>query len=125
MNAGTAILKVSKRVWEWLAKRWDTIVAPNEIKIEKRVDAFGKLVQMADNVSRSTQNDIKWKTSLYQDIGLTNKEIKERILNDIEKGTDPLSILKSLADRKSIIDVKDDSDDKENPPLLEDINGSH
>ncbi|MHC4283572.1 MAG: hypothetical protein ACYSWZ_11460 [Planctomycetota bacterium] len=94
---GKIILEGSKRVLGWLAKRWDVIIAPDDLKTKRRIDNVDKAVDVAVKATKAKHDMIDWKIKCYRELGLSKEEIREKLMTDIEKETDPLSVIVKLA----------------------------
>lgn len=113
MKFGKIILKGGKKPFHWLAERWDALVAPAETRAKKRVEVEEQVRKTLDSANQSRQQNVEWKIEQYQKLGLTNKEIRDRILTDIEQGQDPLSKFIELILKNVIHNIREKEDDEE------------
>lgn len=100
---GKIILEGSKRVLGWLAKRWEVIIAPDDVKTKRQLDNIDKAVDVAVKTTKAQQDTVKWKIECYQELGLSKKAIREKLMPDIEKEIDPYSVLEKLAKEGAIL----------------------
>lgn len=81
----------------WLVERWEAIVAPKEVKAKKQIEVVDKAIDVGLKVKKGQQEEIEWLLEMYRELGLTEEEIREKLLPDIESKKDPLSVVRELA----------------------------
>ena len=94
---GKIIFEGSRWIFNWLAARWELLLWPREVKTKRQLDNVDKVVDVAVKAAKAQQDMVKWKIECYRELGLSNEEIKEKLMPDIEKETDPLSVIAKLA----------------------------
>lgn len=118
MKVLSLILKCGKGVVAWITRRWEAIVSPEEAKTGKKIKNLKELVDVADSVKKSNQQTIEWKKQQYSDLGLTKKEVRDRLLPQIDKDEDNLSVMQRLAKDREVYDIPEEPNRRGSQPML-------
>ncbi len=108
MKLGNAVGKCVKPVFNWIARRWESLVAPNETRQQLRVSNLNRLVQVYGDLQRSSNEYIKERIQVYRDIGISDETIREKIEDLIDKGNDPMARIAGLIEKGVLLELEED-----------------
>ena len=106
MRLHAFIFFASEHVGRWVAARWDAIIAPAETRAARVVEVVSEAVDVATRIEKERERRIEWTIEQYRMLGLSDKQIREKVLPQIEQGTDPLWVIRDLAARGIITNVR-------------------
>lgn len=123
MIGSKIVIDGSKKVIGLFAKRWHALVMPDETIKGKQLENLEKAVDIAEKLKKSQQETIDWKKKAYIEMGVTKTKIREELLPEIEKSTDPLSVIKKLIEKGAVQAVEELPSDETTPSELPDPDG--
>ena len=123
MIGSKIVIDGSKKVIGLFANRWHALVMPDETIKGKQLENLEKAVDIAEKLKKSQQETIDWKKKAYIEMGVTKTKIREELLPEIEKSTDPLSVIKKLIEKGAVQAVEELPSDETTPSELPDPDG--
>lgn len=118
MIGSKIVIEGSKKVFAWFAKKWHAIVLPDETIEAKQLENLEKKVDIAEKLKKSQQETIDWKMKAYREMGITKTKVREELLPEIEKSTDPLSVIMQLKKKGAVQGIAELPSDETTPPEL-------
>lgn len=90
------VVHVGKKLAQFFANNYHAILAPKAVRAKKEMEAVGKAVEVAEKMSAKEQDDIKFAYKMYRKLGLSDDEIKDKLVDRIETAQDPLARISKL-----------------------------
>jgi len=81
-----------EKSWGWLSTRSAALFYRRETHERKRLENQGIKVAVRDAAKLSAQQHIDWKIEKYKNLGLSDEEIRKRVLHEIESPLEPLDL---------------------------------
>ena len=118
MKGVVFLVRVAEKLGKAVRAWWHALVAPEETRMEHRVSVANQVVDVAEKLTRSEQQFIEWKTKQLRDLGLSDEEVREKMLVEIDRLARTRS---TVGDITQIASAHNRKDEKEGngPPLLE------
>ena len=106
MDVIKIILNGKKEFLQGLSVFVTALIAPNELRTKKQIEIVKELLTLLNSENKSRQQIIEWKIKIYEQLGLSSKEIKEKLISEIEKSVDLISILMNLIKKGMILNIE-------------------
>lgn len=102
LMTGKLILGVTSGLADFVKKHWRNIVTIDLTRKEKEVDVIGKAAGVRQKDRMQSLKAAEELRALYKKMGLSNKEIREKLEPLIREANDPLSVIARLAQQGKV-----------------------
>ncbi len=102
------IAAVLKQISAFCTKRWYALVAPTEVRDEKNIANYIKLVDAAE---KNYRDSVDWQIKKYKEIGCSQKDIRDKVLPMIKGEQANIAILWNMS-RERLLKPPDNTAEK-------------